>query len=114
MRLCTFPDKPAAAGELARVLRPGARLALSDVTGEGDRLPPELRTLRAWIACLADVLPLDELAELLAGAGLVVERKERHDGALGELLDRVDARLRLARLLRDRLTERLGRSSRRS
>jgi ubiquinone/menaquinone biosynthesis C-methylase UbiE len=103
--LCTFPDKPAAAGELARVLRPGARLALSDVTAEADRLPPELRTRDAWIACVADALALDELAALLESAGLVVERKERHDGALAELIERVDGRLRLARVLRERLPD---------
>lgn len=96
--LCTFPDKPAAAAELARVLRPGARLALSDVTSEPERLPASLRGLDAWIACLGDARPLDELAALLEGAGLAVERAERRDGALGTLLERIDSRLRLARL----------------
>lgn len=37
--LCTFPDKERAAAELARVLRPGARLALSDMTADLERLP---------------------------------------------------------------------------
>jgi hypothetical protein len=75
------------------------------VTAEADRLPPELRTRDAWIACLADALALDDLAALLESAGLVVERKDRHDGALAEFLERVDARLRLARMLRERLPE---------
>ncbi len=95
--LCTFPDKERAAAELARVLKPGARLALSDMIADRERLPASLRTLEAWVACLADALPLAGIAELLEGAGLAVEVVERHDDALERLLERVDARLRLAR-----------------
>jgi len=97
--LCTFPDKRAAAGELARVLRPGARLALSDMTGRPDRLPPELSGLAAWIACIADARPLDEVADLLSSVGLVVELATAHDAALGEMVERVGARLDAARNL---------------
>jgi arsenite methyltransferase len=94
--LCTFPNKERAAAELARVLKPGGRLALSDMIADRDRLPDSLRTLEAWVACLADAPPLRSLVELLADAGLVVELVEHHDDALAHLLDRVDARLRLA------------------
>ena len=91
---CTFPDKPRAAAELARVLRPGGRLALSDVTAEPSALPATLRTLDAWIACLADARPLGETVTLLEDAGFDVETTESQDDALVELLDRIDERLR--------------------
>ena len=96
---CLFPDKPAAAREIARVLRPGARLALSDVTAERARLSPELRTLDAHVACLGEALPLDETAGILAAAGLVIESVQRRDDALAPMLERIEARLRLARLI---------------
>jgi arsenite methyltransferase len=97
--LCLFPDKQAAASELARVLRAGARLALSDVTARPERLPAELRTLPAWAGCVAGARPLEEIERLLDEAGFAVETAEAHDPLLGELLERVESRLRLGRLL---------------
>lgn len=96
---CLFPDKTAAAREIARVLRRGACLALSDVTADPKRLPPELRTLDAQVACFGEARPLDETAAILAAAGLSVERMERRDEVVAPLLERIDARLRLARLI---------------
>jgi arsenite methyltransferase len=96
--LCTFPDKPAAVAELARVLRPGTRLALADITVVGG-LPAALRSLAAWVACIADARSLAQIVALLENAGLDVELTESHDGALSELLERVEARLRAASVL---------------
>ncbi|UTI63981.1 methyltransferase domain-containing protein [Paraconexibacter antarcticus] len=97
--LCTFPDKAMAAEQFTRVLRPGARVAISDITALPDQLPPELTSLQAWVACIADARPLEEIASLLQDGGLIVERTERHDHELGAMLARVDARLKAARLI---------------
>jgi len=108
--LCTFPDKAMAAREFARVLKPGARVAISDVTALPDQLPAQLTGLHAWVACIADARPLDEIASLLEDGGLVVETTECHDTELAAMLDRINARLKAARILGgglfgDRLTD---------
>jgi arsenite methyltransferase len=54
---CTFPDKPLAAREFWRVLKPGGRVGLSDVTRAADLPAEELSDLLAWVACLADARP---------------------------------------------------------
>jgi arsenite methyltransferase len=103
--LCTFPDKARAAAEFARVLRPGGRLGITDVTATPDRLPPALTTLAARIACIADARPLEEYVGILAAAGLRTVTTERHDHAMLRMIDQIEARLNLLRMTApDRLT----------
>ncbi|MGH9247222.1 MAG: class I SAM-dependent methyltransferase [Acidimicrobiales bacterium] len=95
---CTFPDKDTAAAELARVLRPGGQVGITDVWLEPSRLHPELQGLAGRIACIADARPIAEVRAILERAGLVVTAVERHDHALLDTIDRVLTRLRAARL----------------
>ncbi|MFI7140860.1 class I SAM-dependent methyltransferase [Streptomyces massasporeus] len=96
--LCTFPDKAQAAAEFARVLRPGGRVGITDVTAAPDRLPPELSGLGARIACVADARPLAEYADILDDAGLRTITTERHDAAMLRMIDQIEARLNLLRI----------------
>jgi ubiquinone/menaquinone biosynthesis C-methylase UbiE len=95
---CTFPDKRAAAAELARVLRCGGRVGLSDLTRRG-LLPPELEGLLAWVACIADARPVAEYVAYLAEAGLAVDGVEPHDEALAAMVREIRTRLLGAEVL---------------
>jgi arsenite methyltransferase len=89
---CTFPDKGAAAREFARVLRPGGRIGLSDLT-RAAALPQDLEGLLAWIACIADALPIHEYTACLSGAGFVIDAIEPQDQALAQMARDIQGRL---------------------
>ena len=96
--LCTFPNKQSAAAEFARVLRPGGRFGLSDLTREGP-LPPELESLAAWIACIADAQSIGNYAALFTAAGLQIMETEEHNGALIDFVNQVRTRLFAAEVM---------------
>jgi arsenite methyltransferase len=63
-------DKPAVLTEMARVLKPGGRVGVSDVVAE-DRLTPEQRAERgSYVGCVAGALSRSEYVEGLKAAGL--------------------------------------------
>src|SRR5258706_9573137 len=62
-------DKDRVFAEAFRVLKPGGRLAVSDVVTKGD-IPPEIRkSVPAWMGCVAGALQLDDYRSKLQAEG---------------------------------------------
>ena len=85
------PDKGQTLTEAFRVLRPGGRLAVSDIVVDGrlDDLPvseAQIRTALSWAGCIAGALTVDQYKSLLAAAGFEeIEVTVKHRYTLEEL-----------------------------
>ncbi|MFZ0306228.1 MAG: arsenite methyltransferase [Terracidiphilus sp.] len=63
------PDKPAVFREIARVLKPGGRVAVSDIALKHE-LPAEVaKSVAAYVGCIAGAIQIDEYRAGLLAAG---------------------------------------------
>jgi len=92
--LSALPDKPRAIGEVARVVRPGGLLLLSDMTLAAE-LPEPLNSTLAWVACAAGALSPLGYRDLLAGHGFTVESIEDRSADLSAMVARARRRFAL-------------------
>jgi SAM-dependent methyltransferase len=78
INLC--PDKQRAFDEVARVLRPGGRLALSDIVSGRELAERTRANTDLWAACIAGAIPQQDYLDAIEAAGLTVERVRENRG----------------------------------
>lgn len=63
------PDKPAVFREIARILKPGGRVALSDIALKHDLPEVVAQSVAAYVGCIAGAIKIDSYREGLLAAG---------------------------------------------
>ncbi|HEY1214767.1 MAG TPA: arsenite methyltransferase [Bryobacteraceae bacterium] len=63
------PDKQAVFGEIARILKPGGRVAISDIALKGELPEAIAKSLAAYVGCIAGAIPIEAYRQGLLDAG---------------------------------------------
>jgi arsenite methyltransferase len=63
------PDKNVVFREIARILKPGGRLAVSDIALKGELPPAVAQSVAAYVGCIAGAIHIDAYREGLLAAG---------------------------------------------
>jgi SAM-dependent methyltransferase len=93
------PDKARVFAEAFRVLKPGGKLAVSDIVTDGP-LPESIKqSLSAWAGCVAGAVEADKYIDMMKASGFtdisitpVFFDKETVDSALHEMKDMIELR----------------------
>src|SRR6187200_3507251 len=64
-------DKAAVLREIARVLKPGGRVGVSDVVADDELTPADRAERGSYVGCIAGALSFAEYRDLLVTAGLI-------------------------------------------
>ena len=94
-----FPEKARGVAEMARLLRPGGRLAVSDVTVEPGCLPDELTGTLGQLLCMADAPSVQGYRDLLDGGGLALVEEQDTSDSLMTLIQEIEAKIAAFRFL---------------
>jgi ubiquinone/menaquinone biosynthesis C-methylase UbiE len=81
------PDKDQAFREIHRVLKPGGRLAVSDMAWESEPAASVRRDLEALVGCIGGALVLDDYVTRLRRAGFASVDVEKHPEAARKMVE---------------------------
>ena len=91
------PDKSKVFAEAFRVLKPGGKLAVSDIVTDGPLPDAIKKSLSAWAGCVAGAVEADEYIGMMKSVGFtdisvvpVFFDKETVDSALNDMKDMVE------------------------
>jgi len=85
------PDKAQVFREMYRALKPGGRVAVSDIVTHGPRLPLVSDTVESWAACVAGALAVQDYRAGLEAAGFIDVEIVPKDDPANKLLARIPA-----------------------
>ena len=88
-----FINKGQAVSEAARLLKPGGRFGLSDVTIEPGSLPQELAGVLGQVLCMTSALTSDGYLNLLEKGGFTVIERLDASAEILKILDEVESKL---------------------
>jgi len=91
------PDKSKVFGEAFRVLKPGGKLAVSDIVTDGPLPEPIKRSLSAWAGCVAGAVQAEEYVGMMKSVGFtdisivpVFFDRETVDSAIDDMKDMIE------------------------
>ena len=88
-----FINKDQAVAETARLLKPGSRFGLSDVTIEPGSLPTELQGDLGQVLCMTSALTADGYVDLLEDGGFEVTERLDTSSEIIKILEEVQGKL---------------------
>lgn len=96
--LCTFADAPRVLTEMLRVLKPGGRLALSDIIINAP-VPDALQSALGHALCIAGARSAGEYQTLISAAGFNPPRSHDVSSVLLDTVQQIEQRLQLAEVI---------------